>query len=88
MPRKFIVPTATRVARDVEIDSLSTEWRIQWPSDMKRWGKTYIAIERHNTGTIDLFTAARRQPVRIGQWLRLIDAVKAAIYNAKIKERN
>lgn len=87
MARRFTVPTATRVARDPVIDSLTTQWLIKWPSTPHKWGKQYYAIERNDIHTVELLTAAKRQPVSLVQRNKIIDAVNAAIYNTKRQER-
>lgn len=84
MTRRFQVPKATVDHSTEEY----VEYLVQWPGKPGHtWGKTYRARKRRNPGTVELFTAARRQPVRIVQRNRLIDAVNAAIYNAECEAR-
>lgn len=83
-------PTATRVARDPEIDSLSTEWVVKWPGVSGRsCGKAYRVIERApalGVRRYEIITAVRRQPVDLMTYGRLLGAVEGAIYAAKAGE--
>lgn len=61
----------------------ATYWRIDWPSTMQKWGKSYYATTYPDSEHVFLETAAKRRPVSELQARKIVGQVRAAIERAR-----